>query len=191
MKKKSKIILIIAIVSTLICTGWATVRIVKSVQFDFDCKAYLKRAADANTVELAKNELGKAIEYVEENKLTEGIVSIFLKNPANDLGFWYQNMKSAYEELENLEEDSSALEKTNVLMKLRESLTDSSDGDSTSVITPEGITVYPNNVIYFIWGLGSFVLMIVFWIAFCISIDLKLDTDTVQVRKKIVVKKSA
>ena len=191
MKKKSKIILIIAIVCTLICAGWATVRIVKSVQFDFDCKAYLKRAADANTVELAKGELGKAIEYIEDNKLTEGVISIFLENPANDLGFWYQNIKSAYEELDNLGENSSALEKTNVLMKLRESLTDSSDGDSTSVITPEGITVYPNNVIYFVWGLLSFILTIVFWIAFCISIDLKLDTDTVQVRKKVIVKKSA
>ena len=179
--------LLLAIVCTLIFVSWATVRIIKSIQFSFECEAYLKRAANANTIELAKTELEKAIEYAELNNLTEGIVSIFLKNPANDLGFWYRNMKVAYEELDTLPENASPLEKTNVLMKLRESLTDSDSTGATSVITPSGITIYPNNMVYFLWSMFSSVAATVFWILFVISLGLKLETVTVQ--KNIVLKK--
>ena len=188
MKKHKKTFLILAIICTIVFGSWATVRIVKTVQFDFDCGAYLKRAANANTVELAKEELKKAIDYVEDKELTEGIVSLFLKNPANDIGFWYQNMKSAYDELENLPENSSSLEKTNVLMKLRESLTDSGDSNgTTNVITPSGITVYPDNMLYFIWGFLSCVATIVLWTLFLASLDLKIETVTEN--KKITIKK--
>ena len=183
MKKYKKVFLLLAIICTLIFMSWATVRIVKAVQFSFECKAYLKRAADANTIEMAKPELKKAIEYAEANELTEGIVSLFLKNPANDIGFWYQNMKSAYEELENLPEDASSLEKTNVLMKLRESLTDNDSDGSTSVIAPDGITIYPNNMLYFLWGMLSLLGLTVF----CVSLGLKAETVNVQ---KVIVKKN-
>jgi hypothetical protein len=127
--------------------------------------SYIKRAADASTIEIAKDELKKAVEYAEKNKLTEGVVSIFLNDPANDLGYWYKNMKGSLDRLENMPENSSELEVTNVLMKLKESLTDSSDSGS-SVTHPSGISIYPNNVAYFIWGLLSFVLAVVFWILF-------------------------
>ena len=187
MKKYAKTFLIISIISTLLFGSWATVRIVKSVQFNFDCQAYLKRAANANTIELAKTELGKAIEYVESNNLTKGVVSVFLKNPANDIGFWYQNMKLAYEELDALPENTSSLEKTNVLMKLRESLTDNDSTGATSVITPSGITIYPNNMMYFVWSMFSIIAATVFWILFIISLDLKFET--VNVQKNIVLKK--
>ena len=191
MKKYAKTFLILSIVSTLAFGAWATTRIIKSVQFDFDCKAYLKRAADANTIEIAKTELNKAIEYAEANNLTKGIVSVFLKNPANDIGFWYQNIKSAYEELDNLDENASSLEKTNVLMKLRESLTDSGSSGSTAVIIPSGITVYPNNMLYFLWGTFSFIVAVVFWILFAISLGVEVKLDTLETKKKIVLKKSS
>lgn len=189
MKKYEKTFLTMGIVFALIFLSWGIVRIVKGVQFDFACTAYLKRAANANTIELAKTELGKAIEYAKTNKLTKGTVSIFLKNPANDIGFWYKNMKSAYEELDNLNDDATALEKTNVLMKLRESLTDNDSSGSTNVITPEGITVYPNNMIYFIWGMGSCIISIVFFILYAVCIDLKIKLDTVVEKRKILIKK--
>ena len=114
MGKSIKTWLFLAIISTLIFGSWATIRIVKAVGFNINCEAYIKRAADANTIDLAKGELAKAIDYAEQNNLTEGTVSIFLKNPANDISFWYQNMKSAYEELNNLSEEATSLEKTNV-----------------------------------------------------------------------------
>jgi len=169
MKKFKNIFLILAILCTLVFCVWATVRIVKGIQFNFGCEAYLKRAASANTVEMAKDELAKAIKYAEDNKLTEGTVSIFLKNPANSIEFWYKNITSAYKELEDLPDDSTALEKTNVLMKLRESLTDRASEGGTEVTLPQGISVYPNNVMYFWWGLLSCVALCVFWTLFGVA----------------------
>jgi len=152
----------LAIFFTVLFGIWLGVRVTNSIMFSMNCADYIKRATSANTVEMAKRELAKAIDYAERKNLTEGIVSIFLKQPKNDIGFWYENMKAGYEELDNLREDTTSLEKTNVLMKLRESLTDSND-KGTSVTVPDGITVYPYNVVYFIWGFGTFLLMIVFW----------------------------
>jgi len=174
MTKNKNIFLILAILFTVVFCIWATVRIVSWVNFNLNCEAYLKRAADANTVELAKGELAKALDYAEKNNLTEGIVSIFLKNPANDIGFWYTNIKSAYDELDNLPDDASALEKTNVLMKLRESLTDRDDNGGTKVIYPMGIAIYPDNVMYFWWCLLSVVFACGFWILFGVAVGIKV-----------------
>jgi len=160
--KKLKIF--IALVFTVLFLVWGGVRISNSLSFYLNCEAYLKRAATANTVEMAKPELAKAIEYAEENNLTSGIVSIFLKNPMNDIGFWYENMKASYEELDKIADDATALEKTNVLMKLRESLTDRDEGGGTKIVFPNGISVYPNNILYFCWGLISIIGMSVFWV---------------------------
>lgn len=165
MKKTFKIFTVLTIISLLVFLAWGTTRIVKSVQFELNCTQYLKRAADANTVELAKEELSKAISYAEQNNLTEGVVSIFLHQPKNDIGFWYKNMVEAYNELEKLPEDADSLEKTNTLMKLRETLTDQKD-DGVSVTAPDGITIYPNNVVYFWWGLLSFLFTIA---SFCVA----------------------
>lgn len=161
--KAANTFLILAIIATLLLGAWATVRIVKSVSFDTNCTQYLKRAADANSIEMAEEELQKAISYAESNNLTEGRVSIFLNQPKNDVGYWYQNMKASYEELENLPSDSSPLEKTNVLMKLRETLTDTSDGD-ISVTVPNGISIYPYNLAYFLWSILSLIGATVFWL---------------------------
>lgn len=143
-------------------------RIVKAVQFDMNCTQYLKRAADANTVATAKEELGKAIAYAEQEHLTEGVVSIFLHQPSNDIGYWYKNMTEAYEELDSLPEDASSLETTNVLMKLRETLTDQKDS-GVKVTVPNGISIYPYNRRYFVGGLTLLIFCIVCWL-----IDLKL-----------------
>jgi ABC-type dipeptide/oligopeptide/nickel transport system permease component len=172
MKRSAKTFLFLAIICSMVFGSWMAVRIVQAVQFNFNCEAYLTRAANANTIELAKVELAKAVNYAEQNNLTEGIVSIFLKNPANDIGFWYRNMKSAYEELEALPDDASALEKTNVLMKLRESIT-TDDGNGTSVIVPDGIEIYPANVPYFWWGMLSILATSVFWTLFSVSLTKK------------------
>lgn len=163
MKKAVNNVIQYAIIATLIFGAWSVVRIVKYVQFETNCTQYLKRAADASSVETAKEQLGRAISYAESQDLTEGVVSIFLHQPKNDIGYWYRNMTEAYTELENLPEDASQLEKTNVLMKLRETLTDQSDS-GTSVTVPSGISIYPNNVAYFWWGLISAIACIVLWI---------------------------
>lgn len=163
MGKAAKTFMVFAIIATIVFGAWSTVRIVKGVQFDNNCTQYLKRAADANTVERAKEELEKAISYAEKNNLTEGVVSIFLHQPKNDIGYWYQNMTEAYDELENLPEDATSLEKTNVLMKLRETLTDETES-GVSVTIPDGISIYPGNVAYFWWGLLSIIFCLGLWI---------------------------
>lgn len=136
----------------LICTAMMVfaisifgARIYKKIIFKQNVTGYLKRAADANTVELAKEELKRVIDYLELNGLTEGYTSIIYKTPDEDIGFWYRNIKASYNELEMLQ-TTSALEKTNVLIKLRETLVDG--GERMKVTVPEGIHVYPYNTIW-------------------------------------------
>lgn len=95
--------------------------------------------------------------------MTEGVVSIILHQHKNDIGYWYKNMIESYAELENLPEDVTSLEKINVLMKLRETLTDEKDS-GVSVTIPRGISIYPSNVLYFGWGMLSNILCVVLWI---------------------------
>lgn len=152
---------------TIVFGMWLTVRSVKDVQFDINCTQHIKRAADANTIETAKEELSKAISYAEKNNLTEGTVSIFLNQPKNDIGYWYKNITKAYAELKNLPEDATPLEKTNVLMKLRETLIDEDSENSGTI--PDGISVYPYNVSYFWWGLLSGVFCFSSWVIISIA----------------------
>ena len=120
-------------------------RIMKGIEFKQNVSGILKRAADANTIELANRELTKVINYLKANNLTEGHTSIFYETPDEDIGFWYENLKASQQELENLN-STSALERTNVLMKLRETLVDA--GKKARVTIPGGLAVYPNNLFW-------------------------------------------
>ena len=151
---------VLAAIFVLAFLAWMVVRIVLSVQIEFECYSYLKRAADANTVEMAKPNLDKAIKYLEDHNLTSGVVSIVFHNPQNDVGYFYQNLKASQAELEQVKPDATQLEKSNVLMKLRETLLD--QGESTTVTHPHGLSLYPYNVGYFLWGLSSLILAAVF-----------------------------
>lgn len=156
---------LLALISFFSFIGWTIADGVNEHRFNVNCKQYIKRAADASSVEVAKRELSKAIEYCENNGLTEGIVSIFFKQPKNDIGFWYENLKIAYAELDALPDDSTPLEKTNVLMRVRESLTDSNE-NGVFVTRPDGIEKYPNNALYFWWCIISLLAFIVFFLWF-------------------------
>lgn len=134
------------------------VRISKSVAFKQNVSGYLKRAADANTIDMANAELTKVIDYLEANNLTSGYTSVMWETPDEDIGFWYQNLKASQQELENLKSDS-ALERTNVLMKLRETLLDTSE--KTKVTIPKGLDVYPDNLLWGILTLSAFTGMMI------------------------------
>ena len=140
------LISIICIISALVICG---LRISKGIVFKQNVSGYLKRAADANTIELANEELTKALNYLEANNLTTGYTSMIYKTPDEDIDFWYRNLKASQNELQNLKSDS-ALEKTNVLIKLRETLLDS--GEKSRVTVPDGISVYPNNKLWTFLG---------------------------------------
>lgn len=147
----------IATILTIISLGIFTTVIVKSISFDQNCEGYLKRAADANTIEMAQKELGRALNYLEENDITKGYTSVMWRTPDEDVEFWYNNIKTSCEELKGLSDTATSLEKSNMLIKLRETLMDA--GEKGSYITvPHGISRFPNNLM---WG-------VLLWVAILI-----------------------
>lgn len=150
-----KLLISIFAITTMLAILWTGIRIYKAIDFDINCGGHLKRAADANTIELAKSELKTSINYIEKHDLTNGVVSIFLKQPKNDMGFWYNNLTASYMELNSVKSDTSLLEKSNMLMKLRETLVD--NGKDTTVTIPNGISIYPFNAVFFWWGMLSWI----------------------------------
>lgn len=147
---------IICIIVPIVVYG---VAIVKAVQMDANCISYFEMAADANSVELAEKHLTSGIEYLEENNLTKGSTEMFIYEPTDDLGFWYENLKSAQTQLQELnsKEELTELEESNALMKLRETLLSSSG----SVTHPPMISFYPSHVSW-LWAMWLIWLL---WIA--------------------------
>jgi len=148
------------LVAALAFLAWAGVSAYKSVRFDQDIGGHLKRAADANTVELATKEMELALTNIEQRNLTSGYTSIFYRTPDEDIEYWYSNLSASLAELKSINPNSAQLEKSNLLMKLRETLLDSGN-KSTSVTCPGGISVYPLNAVYFWWGWLSFMVTFV------------------------------
>lgn len=140
--------------------------------FNMGCEQYLKRAADANTIELAQENLEVALKYVEKHDLTDGIVSLFLHQPKNDINYWYRNLNSSIDELNKVTDETTQLEKSNILMKLRETLTDVEGGETggTCITHPSGIEVYPLNKLFFWLYLSLIIALIVSGVAVAIEI---------------------
>ena len=55
------------------------------ISFNIDCKHRLKRAADANSIELATKELEAVLKYAEDNQLTSGYTSIIYNTPDEEV----------------------------------------------------------------------------------------------------------
>jgi hypothetical protein len=123
------------------------IAIKNSVSLKQNCTGYLERAANASTVETAKEQLQKGIKYLEENNITSGYTSIFYQTPDEDVEYWYHNLKSSESELMKVDSTSSSVEKTNLLMKLRETLLDH-DKDGDSLTAPKGLSRHPNNQLW-------------------------------------------
>ncbi len=139
-----KTIGIFCLLFTLIVTSTCAY---KGVVLKQECTGHLKRAADANSTETAKVELNTAINYLEQNNLTKGYTSIFWNTPDEDIEFFYNNLKVSEQELTKIDSTTTSLEKTNVLMKLRETLMDNNkDGDN--VTAPMGLSRYPHNLAF-------------------------------------------
>lgn len=159
MKKVLFIILaIICFISPFFC--WIP-SIIKDFQFSANCGNYLELSADANSIEIAEKQLTKAIDYLEENNLTSGNTKIFLYYPKNDIGIWYDNLKTAQTQLRSMldREKITELEESNMLMKLRETILN----DNGTLTHPKGISLHPNYTVMFLlnttlwllWFLGG------------------------------------
>lgn len=142
--------------------------LVKQIQFNQQCGGYLKQAADANSIELAIERLDIALNYIEAHDLTQGYTSVLWKTEDENVEYWYRNIKACRDELvENV--DASPLQKSNMLMKVRESLTDDGGEDGVKITVPPGISRYPYNAMYGI-------LRTISWIMICLGFCLfKLD----------------
>lgn len=152
------------IIFTLAFIAWVVVRLVSYIQFDRNCEGHLKRAADANTVELAAKEVEIAVEYLKSHDMTTGYTSVVYTTPDEDIGFWYTNLTASLDELKKIKADAPQLEKTNVLMKLRETLLD--QGEKTHVTCPDGISVYPTNTFWAFFAVIATLGLLAFGIAF-------------------------
>jgi len=152
-----KFIGIICLLFTLAVTSTCSY---KGITLEQECTGHLKRAADANKVEVASEELAKSIDYLEKNDLTKGYTSVIWNTPDEDIGFFYNNLKSSREELLKVNDSTSSLEKTNVLMKLRETLIDSGKkGDK--ITCPDGLSRYPNNGLFVVLAILSLITLFI------------------------------
>lgn len=127
--------------------------------FKWNCEEYLKRAADSASPEKCGEELDKAIEYAKDNNLTKGNTGIFFKTPACDIKFWFENLEKAREALKEVGGQATAMEKSNVLMRVRETLLDSAD-KSVEVTLPPKIELYPHVLVF----------SVMFWIGAIVGI---------------------
>lgn len=109
-----------------------------------DISGHLKRAANANTIETAAQELETALVRMEARGMTSGTTAVFYATPADDVGYWHRNLREAHAELKALPSDAAPLERSNMLLKLRETILEQ-DSDGEDVTQPGGIAVFPNN----------------------------------------------
>jgi len=150
---------------------WSGARIYKNINYGIECSGHLKRAADANTVNLAKKEMETAITFIKSHNMIAGYTSVLYNTPNEDVGFWYQNLSASLQELNDVTDQSTQLEKSNILMKLRETLLDQGE-KGQSVTQPTGISIFPNNFVYMIWGwISSIVMLILMCFGFRIIIE--------------------
>ena len=171
MKKKFLTIAIIGIV--LLAAVFATTAY-KGYIFKKNCSAYLKLAADAPTIERARDFTALALQYIESKNLTKGNTAVFFPTPTTNLELWYGQIKTAYINIVTLIEQEkinpgsvSQLTKDNVLMKLREVLIDNGD-KGVEITVPSNITVYPNQYLFFIWWLIASIPTFGGWIGYLI-----------------------
>lgn len=161
MRGTSAILGVVMLALTLVFIG---VPIVKKIQFNIGCGGYLKSAADAPTIELAKAELDTAINYLEEKGKIQGYSHLVIKNRQADVGYWYKRLKVARQDLDKVdEEDDEAAKET--LRVLRESLTDTGES-GTVVTTPPHIAIFPHQwlwTIFAVLGVGTGFFMVVFF----------------------------
>lgn len=148
------LILLAAAVFLISGTAATTTNIVADYHFDRDIGSHLKKAADSPTVGEAANQMDAALSAIEEQDLTGGNSAFIFKTEETSVETWYRQLKQVQTDLHDLPDDASPLERSNVLIKVRETILDSgSDGDYLTL--PPYITVYPNHVGMLVWHLGN------------------------------------
>lgn len=146
----------IGTLSLIVLLVWCGVRIGAGIFFDREVEGHLKRAADANQVPLAIEELEEAVKGMDSRGLTCGqakscYTSVLYNTPDEDIGFWRRNIEATLADLRAVPEDADHLTVSNTLMKVRETLLDA--GESGDHVTdPSGVSIYPRNFAFALVG---------------------------------------
>lgn len=131
-----------------------------SYDFNKNCGSWLQLTANANTIDVAKSRLDVAIAYLEKHRLTTGNTALWLPTPLTDVEEWYNNLKKTQNELSNLPTKISPLEQSNVLMKVRETLTDTGK-DGTVLSMPAGIAAF-RSPFYKVYAIATCPICVIF-----------------------------
>jgi len=135
----------------LLIIGFGGLRLYKGIMFSKECGGHIKRAADANRIPLAIEELEIVVKYLEDHGMKEGYTSVIYNTPSEDVGFWHRNLSDALKSLKAVPKNTSPYEESMVLIKLRETLLD--HGQTITVTAPRGISVFPYNGEYAVGGI--------------------------------------
>lgn len=144
--------------------AWGTTRTIDGIQYGRQVNGHLALAASANSIDLAKQQMQIAVHNMEDAGTTTGFTSVLWTDPSEDVGFWYSNLKSSLTELNSVTSATSELERSNILLKLHQTVTAHKSQDA-DVFSPDGISVFPNNVRFALWGWGSAALFWAFLLA--------------------------
>lgn len=99
-------------------TSCVVVALVWNVHFDIDVQDRLKRAADANQPSISLVEIEAVIAHLDSKSYCEReqYTSVVSNSPDEDVCFWRTNIEETAEDLRQLPEGASHLEKSNTLI---------------------------------------------------------------------------
>jgi len=115
---------------------------IQSMELDRCCLQHLRLAANASTVDMAESQLRTAISWLERHKGKTGSTALIYRTPDTDYGYWLANLKASADELRQLGPDSTQTDRTNTLLKLRETIMDN-DASGSYVAVPENLATFP------------------------------------------------
>lgn len=151
------------------------VRSIKSSNFDNNCTYHVKQALKNPSYESSydlKNsisEMDTAIQYLKDNKLTNGFTSIIDYTDNDDIGSYYNDLLDRDNYLHSLSDTSiEELDKYKKYVKQR-------NLEYETIHYPEGISVYPHNVLYCILTIIFTILAALGLIGIIVFIDEKIN----------------
>jgi len=143
--------------------SWGGYRLVAKFQAQSAYLGYLKNASQTDSIPLIKIELKKAMVEIERRGLTSGYTSIIWTTPNDNIGLWYKNLMLLLNQLYYFPDNSSAKEKSKMLMKIKEILIDESKDEKDNLYFPEKVYLFPHNKIVALWGAVSIMMTIIFF----------------------------
>lgn len=165
----------VTVVGAISTIAYIVTIIVLGIVFDRQVSGHLKLAADANSVDLAEKKIVLAIKGMDRMGLCNHyeqvgahcFTSVLYETPDEDVVFWRTNIQMTLEDLQAVPKDADHLTVSNTLMKVRETLLDDG-GQGVRVTSPSGISIYPNNAIFCLWGWLSVIVLCIGGILFLV-----------------------